>query len=126
WTNHTLTWSLISAVEDNSDIKQALYPSPGGHPSTANGGGKAKTDHHAQLAKILFQEHEKYGAAFAPALTDAKVLAAWGMKIKNRLKGLERQTREHMTEMGTTGAGLTREDELDMARNNELTNAWCT
>ncbi|RPD53484.1 hypothetical protein L227DRAFT_513249 [Lentinus tigrinus ALCF2SS1-6] len=26
--------------------------------------------------------------------------------------------------MGTTGAGLTREDELDMARNNELTNAW--
>ena len=86
WADPSLTWSLIAAIEENITIKRGLYPPPGGNPSTANGGGKAKTDHYAELAKLLFTHHEKSGAAFAPALADVKLMAQWGTKIKNRVK----------------------------------------
>ncbi|TFK84662.1 hypothetical protein K466DRAFT_567098 [Polyporus arcularius HHB13444] len=96
WADPDLTWSLIATIEDNADIKWALYPPPGGNPSTANRGGTAKTDFHVELAKILFTDHTK----------------------------LEKQTRKHMIEMEATGAGITREEDLDMSWENELTNVW--
>ncbi|KAI0702776.1 hypothetical protein C8Q76DRAFT_233178 [Earliella scabrosa] len=123
WSD-SLTWSLISAIEESKSIKQGLYPPPGANKSTAKGGGKAKTEYHAELACILFDEHPKYGAAFALAHSDKKVLAAWGRKIKNRLNTLEKMTREHLGEMGETGMGISKEEEIDMSQNNELTNKW--
>jgi hypothetical protein len=66
-------------------IKQGLFPSPGANVSTAEGGGKPKTDHHYALAVALFAEHDTYQIAFNLA-TQPKQKAAWGKKIKNHLQ----------------------------------------
>ena len=49
---------LLSEVEDNREIRQGLYPGTGANASTANGGGKPKTDFYWKLALHLFTESE--------------------------------------------------------------------
>jgi hypothetical protein len=66
-------------------IKQGLFPSPGANVSTKKGGGKGKTDHQWAMCKVMFTNHETYGAAFAKVKTP-KAKAAWALKIKNRLQ----------------------------------------
>ncbi|KAI0073913.1 hypothetical protein K474DRAFT_1602501, partial [Panus rudis PR-1116 ss-1] len=80
---------LITIIEDNPQIKQGLFPSPGGHVSTAKGGGKAKTDHYWQICIALFKGHPLYAAAFAAAIAEnakASLRNPWVLKIKNRIK----------------------------------------
>ncbi len=78
-----LTCALITCINENVMIKRGLYPPPGPNPSTANGGGKPKSDFHAALAYALFKDHEKYGAQFAEAKGDPAKLSKWAGKIKN-------------------------------------------
>ena len=76
----------MSAIEDNVDIKRALYPVSRSNPPTARGGGRAKIEHHVELARQLFAEHDVYGGPFSLAQTaGGKELTAWGTKIKNRI-----------------------------------------
>jgi hypothetical protein len=84
WKVKELTWSLLTALTDDPVIKQGLFPSPGANVSTAQGGGKKKTDHHYALATALFATHPDYSAAFQLAQT-SKQKSLWGLKIKNRI-----------------------------------------
>ncbi|KAL1937493.1 hypothetical protein VTO73DRAFT_13145 [Trametes versicolor] len=123
WTT-ALTWSLITAIEEDKNIKRALYPPPGSNASTAKGGGKAKTEFQAHLATVLFKNHPDYKRAFALTKDEPRQLAAWGRKIKNRIKALETKTRGYLSDMGETGKGIAQEDEIDMSQDNEFTNKW--
>lgn len=149
WTT-ALTWSLITAIEEDKNIKRALYPPPGSNASTAKGGGKAKTEFQAHLATVLFKNHPDYKRAFALTKDEPRQLAAWGRKIKNRIKAsvhgqlvgviheytltwaasllprLETKTRGYLSDMGETGKGIAQEDEIDMSQDNEFTNKWGT
>jgi len=66
WT-HDLAFKLLNAVEDDPEIRQGLYPGTGANVSTANGGGKPKTDFFWQLAVHLFSDNEEYAALIARA-----------------------------------------------------------
>lgn len=85
WDDEDLNWALISAIMDDPEIKQGLFPPPGAKVSTKNGGGKPKTKHQRALCVALFTSHPVYGPAFALIKT-AKDKEWWVHKIKNRLK----------------------------------------
>ena len=78
---------LLNEVEDNPEIRQGLYPGTGANASTANGGGKPKTDFYWQLAVHLFADHEEYGGLLATAQqsTTKKDRESWVLKVKNQL-----------------------------------------
>ncbi|KAJ6607562.1 hypothetical protein B0H10DRAFT_1956175 [Mycena sp. CBHHK59/15] len=63
----------------------------------------------------------KYMDAFINAIKP-KQRRAWSNKIKNRLKALVTKAREHITEMGETGAGIGAEDEI--LPGTALTTKW--
>ncbi|KAG1809535.1 hypothetical protein EV424DRAFT_1300903, partial [Suillus variegatus] len=52
WTPE-LSVKLLSAITDDPDIKQGLFPSPGANLRT---GGKTKAAYHLVLCVILFKE----------------------------------------------------------------------
>ncbi|KAM5539999.1 hypothetical protein V8D89_006331 [Ganoderma adspersum] len=115
-----LTWALITRINENAKIKRGLYPPPGPNPSTANGGGKPKSDFHAELARALFENHAKYGTQFEQAKSDPAKLSKWAGKIKNRMNTLEKKTRRYFDMMGQTGQGITREEEIAMSTNSSI------
>ncbi len=92
WTDHSLSTSLLNAIWGDTDIKQGLYPSPGGKMSSVKSGGNKKTVWQWKLAVLIFKDHPIYGAPFALTLNMGnekivgKMQNAWGEKIKNRLK----------------------------------------
>lgn len=77
-----LTWKLITAIEDNPDIRASLFPSIG---ASKLSGGKPKSEYQWWLAKHLFADHEKYKEAFAKAVTP-KLKKPWYTMIKNKVK----------------------------------------
>ncbi len=80
-----LTWTLVSALEDDKDIREKLFPPIGSNPSTQDGGGKPKTDFQYALAVAVFADHPIYGSMFAKA-GSAVEKKGWALKIKNRLR----------------------------------------
>ncbi|KZT23925.1 hypothetical protein NEOLEDRAFT_1068559, partial [Neolentinus lepideus HHB14362 ss-1] len=56
---------LITAITDDSEIKQGLFSAPGANVSTNQGGGKPKADHYWALCIALFSKHEDYWDHFA-------------------------------------------------------------
>ncbi|KAG1723099.1 hypothetical protein EDB19DRAFT_1580933, partial [Suillus lakei] len=50
----TTSAALPSAITDDPDIKQGLFPSPGTNPRMD---GKTKAAYHWALCVILFEEH---------------------------------------------------------------------
>ncbi|KAM6488810.1 hypothetical protein JOM56_015736, partial [Amanita muscaria] len=76
---------LIDAIEEDSEIKDGLFPPVGAHVSTQKGGGKPKTEFQYKVAEKIFANHAVYGEAFKNATTTAEK-SAWTTKIKNRLK----------------------------------------
>lgn len=75
---------LITHIEENLNIKESLFPSPGGNASTQNGGGKTKTESHLALAVLMFKHCKKYGKAFS-RISGKKDEGLWAAKIKNKL-----------------------------------------
>ena len=71
-------------IEDNSVIKQGLFPLPSKTKSVKKG-GKPKTEYQWALAMVLFGAHVKYKEVFAQAKT-TKEKNGWTLKIKNWLK----------------------------------------
>jgi hypothetical protein len=88
-----MVFKLLGGVEDNPEIRQGLYPGTGANASTANGGGKPKTDFYWQLATLLFADHEEYGTLFATAQESSskKARESWLLKVKNQLNRFVRQ-----------------------------------
>ncbi|KAF9536533.1 hypothetical protein CPC08DRAFT_824795 [Agrocybe pediades] len=130
WTNE-LSSTLLTAISEDNDIKQGLFPAPGGNVSTARGGGQKKTAWQWKLAIAIFQNHEEYGTAFQKALDlpkgtppATKAKSIWADKIKNRLKKMEKIVREHMATLGSTGEGIKSEAEIDMSQGNQFVNKW--
>ncbi|KAI0687191.1 hypothetical protein BC835DRAFT_1522848 [Cytidiella melzeri] len=125
WSKDTmLTDKLISSILDNTEIKSCLYSSVGGNVSTSCGGGKTKSEHHWQLAILVFGDHPDYEKLITSAKADPKQRSAWATKVKNRLSSLESTYAMHMESMGETGAGINREDEIDMTMDNKFVNKW--
>lgn len=82
--------ALLGHIHDDNDIKQGLFPSPGGNVSTAKGGGKLKIYWHWKLAILTFGSIPVYGQSIEQATkgnpkTVKALRAAWTNKIKNRL-----------------------------------------
>ncbi|KAF8180768.1 hypothetical protein K438DRAFT_1976587 [Mycena galopus ATCC 62051] len=109
WTAE-LTWTLVTAIEDDEEICDGLFPSVG---AIKGKGGKPKTHHYYNLAVRCITEHGKYQDAFAmdPESTEAQLAAyrkLWSGRIKNRVAG----ARENIAEMGETGARIKTEEEI--------------
>ncbi|KAJ7587485.1 hypothetical protein C8J56DRAFT_1164966 [Mycena floridula] len=113
--------TLIVAIEDDADIKQALFPPPG--QGTLKTNGKPKTDSYLALAHAVFDDHPFYGPMLAGATT-AAAKSGWVNKIKNKIDKLRKKTNEHTADMGETGAGLEREEDINMDLNNAFTTKW--
>ncbi|KAJ6615737.1 hypothetical protein B0H10DRAFT_2220072 [Mycena sp. CBHHK59/15] len=114
WTKD-LTWTLITGIEENEDIRRGLFPPPGS--SKRNGGGFPKKHFQFMLARICFENHPDYSEAFKKCLTgslkqQAKLQKTWFGKIKNRLKVVTASARASIEMMGQTGAGLESADEI--------------
>ncbi|KAJ6615675.1 hypothetical protein B0H10DRAFT_2220156 [Mycena sp. CBHHK59/15] len=119
-----LTWALITAIEDDEEIKDGLFPGVG---AIKLSGGKPKTHHYYNLAIKIFGEHTDYKTIFAvnPKLnhtqqSDRRKL--WTNKCKNKVVKLVKKTRGQITEMGQTGAGIGGADEILPGTN--LTTKW--
>ena len=134
---------MLSAVEDNRDIRQGLYPGTGANASSANGGGKPKTDFYWQLAVQLFADHEEYGTVIEEVRGSLmkKVWDPWVNKIKNQLNrfvhlkahiiypayinvppSMAEEVRKHSKTMGETGMGL--ESEKEIILGTPLARTW--
>jgi hypothetical protein len=133
---------LITAIENDEEIKDGLFPGVG---AIKLSGGKPKTHHYYNLAVKIFGEHTDYKTIFAvnPKLnhtqqSDRRKL--WTNKCKNKVvkcvsrplvivsptnscrHRLVKKTREQITEMGQTGAGIGGADEILPGTN--LTTKW--
>ncbi|KAJ7576747.1 hypothetical protein C8J56DRAFT_899839 [Mycena floridula] len=120
-TEPTLTWILITTIQEDDAIKQGLFPMPGQDMLT--GGGKVKGKHHAAIAAVLFADHAVYGQAFAAA-TIAKAKGSWILKVKNHIKFLTADFHKYQDEMGATGAGMEHEEDIDMSQANAFMTKW--
>ncbi|KAG1902807.1 uncharacterized protein F5891DRAFT_927470, partial [Suillus fuscotomentosus] len=101
WTP-TMSAALLSAITDDTNIKQGLFPSPGANPRT---GGKTKAAYHWAICVTLFENHPDYHTPFSHAITP-KQKDTWANKIKNQIKRMSEITCKYMDEMGETGAGI--------------------
>ncbi|KAF8128457.1 hypothetical protein K438DRAFT_2000279 [Mycena galopus ATCC 62051] len=113
WTND-LTWTLITAIESDPEMRDGLFPGVGAIKRT---GGQPKTHYYYKLATICFDEHEAYKDAFTIDPAQSKRFRSqqrklWTDKVKNRVNALIRKAKENIIEMGQTGAGITSEDEI--------------
>ncbi|KAJ6620627.1 hypothetical protein B0H10DRAFT_2215888 [Mycena sp. CBHHK59/15] len=119
WTTDlALTWTLITVIEEDEETSAGLFPGVG---AIKLSGGKPKSHFYYKLAQICFEEHPKYMDVFMNTIKP-KQRRAWSNKIKNRLKALVTKAREHITEMGETGAGIGAEDEI--LPGTALTTKW--
>ncbi|KAF7791807.1 hypothetical protein EIP86_002831 [Pleurotus ostreatoroseus] len=118
--NDERSFELLRTISEHPDISRVIYPPEGGNASTQQGGGKSKTEFYFKLCYFMFPND----ISVLDTLKTASAQKPWGMKIKNRLKSMEKTVREHVQEMGETGAGISKEDEIDMSLDNELTNKW--
>ncbi|KAI0037782.1 hypothetical protein FA95DRAFT_1613888 [Auriscalpium vulgare] len=122
-TDEALCNAMLAAITDDDEIRQGLYKDPGGNSSTQDGGGQKKRHWHEKVANIIFAAHPKYKDAFALSTT-LKAKQKWGEKVKNRLSRMEKLTRKYIAELGETGAGIERKEDIDWEKPNAFTNKF--
>lgn len=76
-----MKWKLINAIRDDPSIRNGLYPKPGQNASTAQGGGKPKTEFYFALAIIMFKEHPAFNVEKMASVEKS----SWADKVKNCL-----------------------------------------
>ncbi|KAF8147407.1 hypothetical protein K438DRAFT_2027741 [Mycena galopus ATCC 62051] len=123
WDNER-SEKLLALIMEHTHIKRALFPPCGPNASTANGGGKSKASAHYDLCKLLLGEEAEYKDVLDRADSNPKNRTVLGLKIKNRLRAMTRTTRDYITEMGETGAGIDNAAQIDMNVSNAFTNKW--
>ncbi|KAJ7159348.1 hypothetical protein C8R43DRAFT_948277 [Mycena crocata] len=109
-----LVWRLVTAIEDNEEIREGLFPGVG---AIRLSGAKPKTHHYYNLAVKIFADHPTYKDIFAinPEDSPAKKQErrrSWTDKIKNKIKKLVKKARDNIDELGQTGAGIGSEEEI--------------
>ncbi|KAI0753035.1 hypothetical protein C8Q80DRAFT_1267475 [Daedaleopsis nitida] len=120
-----LTWSLLSAITDQLNIQNALYPPPGANTSTVKGGGKKKTEHHWLLCKAIFANHPEYKDVFAQVnVKKASERSKWSTKIKNRLRAMAKMVVEYKKILGSTGEGIKSADDIGDSFPESFRNKW--
>ena len=82
WTKD-LTWKLVNGILDDAEVKQGLFPTPGGNLSLSKGGSKNKSDYHWALANIIFEDDPVFGLKISAKDADRKF---WQLKVKNKLQ----------------------------------------
>ena len=82
WTKD-LTWKLVNGILDDAEVKQGLFPTPGGNLSLLKGGSKNKSDYHWALANIIFEDDPVFGPKISAKDADRKF---WQLKVKNKLQ----------------------------------------
>ncbi|THU76361.1 hypothetical protein K435DRAFT_879312 [Dendrothele bispora CBS 962.96] len=117
WTE-ALHDTIIKEITDNPEIKQGLFPSPGTVVYDADGNivksnSKPKTEYHWKLARLVFEQDEKYEEVFE-ATTQTVAGQTNMIKKVNQAKAYLGQTRE----------GLTSEEQIDMSLTNGFTTKW--
>ncbi|OJT11169.1 hypothetical protein TRAPUB_12326 [Trametes pubescens] len=124
--DHELSWKLLTAITDDLDIQNTLFPPPGSNASTKHGGGKRKADHHWELCKTIFTGHPEYGPTFEAIKSgDAGERRRWSSKIKNRLQRMVTLTVKAKNMLGQTGEGIIHESDINMeATSSEFRNKW--
>ncbi|KAJ7790658.1 hypothetical protein B0H14DRAFT_3568945 [Mycena olivaceomarginata] len=123
WDNER-SEKLIALIMEHTHIKRALFPPCGPNASTTKGGGKSKASAHFDLCKLLLADEEEYKDILNRADNSPKDKTALALKIKNRLRAMSRTTRDYITEMGETGAGIDNAAQIDMTVSNAFTNKW--
>ena len=114
WTadNRRLIYQLFTILEENSSIRKGIWPRKGEH------GNKSKTVNYRNLARKLFAQETDIGNR----LDDPKVLAHYGMTIKNQLSKLEKGFKTAKDMLRVTGSGLLHEGEI--REDTELMSIW--
>jgi hypothetical protein len=87
WSDE-LVWTLISAIESDTDIHDGLFPGVG---AIKRSGGTPKTHHYYNLAMICFKDHEIYKDSFGANPEHNEVLLGkqrklWTEKVGNKIK----------------------------------------
>ncbi|VDC03503.1 unnamed protein product [Peniophora sp. CBMAI 1063] len=129
------SFALIAAVTDDKVIKNIIYPGPGAHASTKNGGGKKKTLGYRMCHEALFENDPQLKEIYRfdrsrfdlpkkhPDRAEGKKwLTKWNNKIKSRLHAMATETTKNIVAMGKTGAGLASADLITAG--SELENVW--
>ncbi|KAF6762927.1 hypothetical protein DFP72DRAFT_1060126 [Ephemerocybe angulata] len=133
-----LSESLLKAINEDSTIKQGLYPGVGNAESKETdpemgvaAGGQTKTTWFWKLAQVVFLDHELYGESVRLALKQYQskpkstaLQKKWTDKIKNRLTTMQNETLKYNKTRGQTGMGLKSAKEIDGERNAELASKW--
>ena len=114
WTadNQRLIYQLFTILEENSSIQKGIWPRKGEH------GNKSKTVNYRNLARKLFAQETNIGNR----LDDPKVLAHYGMTIKNQLSKLEKGFKTTKDMLRVTGSGLLHKGEI--REDTELMCIW--
>lgn len=106
----------------------------------SKGGSKTKTEYQWALAYHVFKDDKEFKDIMEEAKDVPVDRRAWGLKVKNRLQRsvgdkppsddsnllfrLVVETRDIISEMGQTGAGLTSAEEVDTGLNSVVTSVW--
>lgn len=114
WTadNRRLTYQLFTILEENNSIQKGIWPRKGEH------GNKSKTVNYRNLARKLFAQEMDIGNR----LEDPKVLAHYGMTVKNQISKLEKGFKTAKEMLRVTGSGLLHEGEI--REDTELMSIW--
>lgn len=114
WTadNPRLVYQLLTILEENSSIRKGIWPRKGEH------GNKSKTVNYRNLARKLFAQETDIGNR----LEDPKVLAHYGMTVKNQISKLEKGFKTTKEMLRVTSSGLLHEGEIH--EDTELMSIW--
>ncbi|KAJ7742914.1 hypothetical protein B0H14DRAFT_3515037 [Mycena olivaceomarginata] len=93
WSDE-LVWTLISAIESDTNIYDGLFPGVG---AIKRSGRTPKTHHYYNLASTMKFKQRKL----------------WTEKVGNKIKVLIKKARDNILEMGQTGAGLDSADDIE-------------
>ncbi|KAF9441230.1 hypothetical protein P691DRAFT_684643, partial [Macrolepiota fuliginosa MF-IS2] len=105
--DNELSFSLLTKICEDHNIKQVLYPPLGPQPTMANSGATWKSEAHWLLCVALFTNHPQYQDVFSHVDPKKKgIKVNWANKIKNWLSEMEDITTNLMKELGATGVGI--------------------
>lgn len=114
WTanNRRLIYQLFTILEENNLIRKGIWPRKGEH------GNKSKTVNYKNLARKLFAQETDIGNS----LEDPKVLAHYGMTVKNQISKLEKEFKTAKEMLRVTSSELLHKGEV--CEDTELMSIW--
>lgn len=111
WTadSRRLIYQLFTILEENNSIRKDIWPQKG---------NKSKTVNYRNLARKLFAQETDIGNR----LEDPKVLAHYGMTVKNQISKLKKGFKTAKEMLRVTDSGLLHEGEI--REDTKLMSIW--